>query len=168
MSQPTLALSLFFHLTATAFWIGGLLLTVFTVWPESRRALGEGSESMRLLMRLRQRMTPYFNLALAVLLVTGVFQMTADKYYDGLMQFDNEWSRVILLKHIALLGMIVCGVLIQVGVAPALERLTLLDSKGKGDPAEYARLRRREVRLTWASAALGVLILAFSAWAGTL
>ena len=144
MSQPTLALSLFFHLTATAFWIGGLLLTVITVWPESRRALGEGSESMRLLMRLRQRMTPYFNLALAVLLVTGLFQMTADEYYDGLMQFDNEWSRVILLKHIALLGMIVCGALIQFWVAPTLERLTLLDSKGKGDPVEYARQRRRD------------------------
>lgn len=168
MSQPTLALSLFFHLTATAFWIGGLLLTVITVWPESRRALGEGSEAMRLLMRLRQKMTPYFNLALAILLVTGMFQMASDENYDGLMQITNDWSRVILLKHIALLGMIVCGALIQFWVAPALERLTLLDSKGKGDSAEYGRLRRREVWLTWASALLGVLILGFSAWAGTL
>ncbi|MCU0463883.1 MAG: CopD family protein [Anaerolineae bacterium] len=168
MSQPTLALSLFFHLVATAFWVGGLLITVVTVWPESRRALGEGSETMRLLFRLRARMTPYFNLALAVLLVTGMFQMAANENYDGLMQFDNEWSRVILFKHIALVGMIISGALIQFGVAPALERLTLLDSKGKGDPAEYARLRRREVWLTWASAALGVLILAFSAWAGSL
>lgn len=168
MNPTILALSLFFHLLATAVWVGGLLVTVITVWPESRRALGEGSEAMRFLFRLRQRVTPYFNLSLAVLLTTGMFQMSADENYDGLMQITNDWSRVILLKHVALIGMVACGVLVQFWVAPALDRLALLAEKGKGDPAAYARLRRREVALTWASAVLGVLILGFSAWAGVL
>lgn len=168
MNPSILALSVFFHLVATVVWIGGLILTLVTVWPETRRALGEGSDAMRLLLRLRKRLTPFFNLALAVLLVTGMFQMAADENYDGLMQFDNAWSRVILYKHIALLGMMVCGAVLQFGVAPALERLTLLAEKGKGDPVEYARLRRREVWLTVISAVLGVCILGFSAWAGVL
>jgi uncharacterized membrane protein len=34
MSQPILAISLFFHLLATVFWIGGLVTLTVLVWPE--------------------------------------------------------------------------------------------------------------------------------------
>jgi hypothetical protein len=49
-----------------------------------------------------------------------------------------------------------------------MERAALLIERGKGDPREIERLRRRETLLSWISAGLGVLILGFSAWAGSL
>ena len=50
----------------------------------------------------------------------------------------------------------------------ALQASSLLVERGKGDTEEWARLRRRELRLTWLNVVLGVLVLAFSAWAGAL
>jgi hypothetical protein len=94
--------------------------------------------------------------------------MTADPNYEGVMQFTNDWSRAILLKHLAIGGMVVCGVALQFWVAPALERASLLAERGKGDPEAWARLHRYEVRLTGVNLALGVLVLAFTAWATAL
>jgi uncharacterized membrane protein len=168
VNQTTLAVSLFFHITATTLWIGGLFLTLILVWPEVRRSLAESPALYTLLSRLRKRFAPLSNLALVVLVITGMFQMSADPNYDGLMQFENEWSRVLLLKHLAIVGMVICGALLQFGVTPALERASLLAERGKGDPAEWDKLRRREVRLTWVNAGLGALVLAFSVYAGTL
>jgi uncharacterized membrane protein len=165
VSQSTLALSLFFHIGATVIWIGGLLITVILVWPEVRRVLEENVALYTLLSRLRKRFYPISNLSLVVLITTGLFQMTADPNYDGVMQFNNTWSQVMLLKHIAIVGMALAGLLLQFGVVPALERTTLLLSKDKGDIATWERLRRREVILTWVSVVLGVAVLAFSAWA---
>ena len=71
----------------------------------------------------------------------------------------------MLLKHLAMGGMIVCGVLLQFWVAPALDRISLLIEKGRGDAESWSRLRRSEVRLTWMNVMLGLLVLGFTAWA---
>jgi uncharacterized membrane protein len=160
-----LAISYFFHLIATVVWLGGLFVLTILVFPETRRILNEQPALYALLSRLRKRFFPLINFSLVVLVLTGFVQMAGDENYDGVLQFTNEWSRVILLKHIAFLGMIGCGALLQFAVAPALERASLLIAHGKGDPVEIERLRRREVRLTWVNAGLGVLVLAFTAWA---
>ena len=168
MSTSVLAFSYFFHLLATVFWIGGLVVLVVLVWPESRRVL-EGNPALhQFLTRVRRRFLPLSNLSLAVLVVSGLLQMTGDPNYEGVLQFTNEWSRVILLKHIAIAGMFICGLALQLWVAPALERVALLAERGKDDPTEWARLHRAEVRLTWANLGLGVLVLAFTAWATAL
>lgn len=165
MSQSTLAISLFFHLVATVVWIGGLVILTVLVWPETRRILAENPGVYSLLTRLRKRFLPLSNLSLVVLVVTGLFQMTADPNYEGVLEFTNEWSRAILLKHIAVGGMVICGVALQFWVAPALERASLLAERRKSDPQEWERLHRLEVRLTWVNTTLGVLVLAFTAWA---
>lgn len=168
MSQSLLAVSLFFHLLATVVWVGGLLVITVLVWPAARRVLQDTPPLYTFLARLRSRFFPISNLALGVLIVTGLSQMTADPNYDGLLLFDNTWSQVMLAKHIVIAGMVLAGVMLQYIVAPALERATLLAERGKGDPVAYARLRRRETVLTWVNVGLGVLVLAFSAWAGSI
>jgi uncharacterized membrane protein len=165
VSQSSLAISLFFHLLATVVWIGGLVILTVLVWPESRRVLAENPALYTFLTRLRKRFMPLTHLSLAVLLVTGLFQMTADPNYEGVLQFTNEWSQVILLKHLALGGMVICGVALQFWVVPALERVSLLRERNRGDAQEWTRLRRYEVRLTWINVILGVLVLGFTAWA---
>ena len=56
------------------------------------------------------------------------------------------------------------GMVLQLSVAPALERSTLLLQRGKGDDSEQWRLRRKEQRLSLFVALLALLILAASAW----
>ncbi len=164
MSQSILAISLFFHILATVVWIGGILIITLLVIPEINRILLDQPALYQTLQRLRTRFYPLSNLALVILIVTGLFQMTADPEYDGLMQFNNTWSQVMLVKHILIVAMALVGVFLQFSVAPALERTTLLLERGKGDTATWNTLRQREKALTWVMIMLAILILALSAW----
>jgi len=167
--QPSaLALSLFVHLLATVVWIGGLMTTLLLVWPAARRTLDQNPAIYRFLSRIRMRFFPLSTLSLMALIVTGLFQMSASPYYEGFMTFNNVWSRVMLAKHLTIVAMVICGLTLQWGVIPSLERLSLLLERDKGDAAAWARLRQREIMLTWVSAILAVGVLAFSAWAGSL
>jgi uncharacterized membrane protein len=168
MTTPILAISYFFHLVATVVWIGGLMILSILVYPEARRVLADSPALHRFFDRLRKRFMPLTHFSLAVLVVTGLLQMSGDPNYDGVLQFANTWSRVILLKHIAIGGMLLCGLVLQYGVMPALERTGLLIERGKGDSADWERLRRNEIRLTTANLVLGVGVLGFSAWATAL
>jgi putative copper export protein len=163
--QPLfLALSYFAHLIATVIWIGGLVtLTVF-VWPETKRVLADSPAIYDFLARLRKRFIPLTNFSLVVLVFTGFVQMTANKYYDGVLKLNNDWSRLLLFKHLAIFGMVICGLVLQYSVTPALERASMLRERGKGDAAEWEKLRQREVRLTWLNMSLGLAVLGFTAW----
>lgn len=168
MPPSLLAVSLFFHLVATVIWIGGLMLLLILVLPAARHTLVENAQVSAFYSRVRKGFFPLVNLSLVVLLFTGLVQMSADEHYAGVLQFTNEWSVAMLLKHVAYLGMIVCGLVMQYAVAPALERAALLANRGKGDPAAYARLRTREHRLAWLTLILGIAVLGFTAWATAL
>ena len=157
-------MSLFFHIAATTIWIGGILLITFLVVPELNRALADQPALHRLLSRLRVRFTIVGNLALAVLIVTGLLQMSTDSNYEGLLRFSNRWSQALLLKHVLIIVMALCGLLLQFAVAPALERTSLLRQRGLGDAAEWRRHQRRERRLAIVIALLALAILAASAW----
>ncbi len=160
-----LALSFFLHMVATVVWLGGLALLTLLVWPEARALLARSDQSGALLDfldRLRKRFNPLANLSLVVLIVTGLFQMDKNPHYDGLMQLTNDWTRAILLKHVAVLGMMIIGAVMQWVIVPALERATLLVRLGKDAP-DLERLRRRERQLTALNFALGMIVLLFTA-----
>jgi uncharacterized membrane protein len=163
-----LAVSYFVHLVATVTWLGGLVIQLLFLLPALRAAVRDQPTQYRLLALLRRRIVPFFNLSLALLIVTGLTQMAGDPNYDGLLSFDNAWSQAMLLKHLAFAGMIVCLVIGQVGVAPALNRALLLMERDKADPDTLARLHRAETRLTAISVGLSVLVLIFTAWATAL
>ncbi len=169
MSPLLLAINYFFHLIATIVWIGGLALLALVVWPAAHQTLDGEPAQVRLLKTIRQRFSPLANLSLVVLVVTGMFQMSADPNYDGLLVFDNDWSRAILLKHLAIIGMVIAGAVVQWGVAPAQERLALLRASGRPiPPEEETRLARRERLLNTLSLVLGLVVLAFTAVATAL
>ena len=162
MSQPALAISLFFHILATVVWLGGLLMMTLLVIPELDRALAKHPTGHETLHGLRRRFGLAGNLALAALVVTGLLQMTADPHYDGLLNLDSAWSRVLLLKHGLIILMVLMSATLQYSIAPALERTTLLLRHGKGSDESWRRLRRREKTLSVLMTGLGLLILAAS------
>lgn len=164
MSQQTLAISYFFHLVATVIWLGGLAVLTMMVWPEANRSLQSSPQLYAYMRGLRKRFVPWANFSLAVLVVSGMIQMAGDEYYMGTLDFSNEWSRVMLYKHIAIVGMVICSLALQYGVAPELERTSLLVERDKATPQDWQTLRKREVWLTWANNGLGLLVLLFTAW----
>lgn len=166
--MTTLAISLFFHFCATVIWVGGLVVTSLMVYPEVQRSLTKHPDLNQFLLGLRKRFNNWSNFALAILIVTGLVQMSLDNNYDGMMQFDNDWSRVMLIKHIVIVAMVITGLVLQYMIVPALERTSLLLRKGKGDEAELNTLHQRELRLTWFNTGLGIGVLALSALAGSL
>ncbi len=168
MSPLALAISYFFHLIATIIWIGGLSLLVLVVWPATRQTMDGDPRQADLLVAIRKRFTPLANVSLIVLIVTGLFQTSGDPNYGGMLVFDSDWSRAILLKHIAIIGMVIAGVILQLGTAPALERLALLRAGARADSSEEARLMRQEHRLNLINLVLGLAVLAFTAVATAL
>ncbi|MGB1286476.1 MAG: CopD family protein [Aggregatilineales bacterium] len=163
MPASLLALSLFVHLLATLIWVGGLLVTVLLVWPEMNKTLSAQPALYQMLAGLRKRFYPLSQLSLVALVATGLFQMTASPFYEGVLNFDNLWSQILLLKHLVIVLMVISGVILQYGTIPALERASILRIKEKDDKGQWERLRRREILLTWLNVGLGVLVLAFSA-----
>jgi uncharacterized membrane protein len=162
-----LALSYWLHMIATILWVGGLALMALVVWPSARAMLGPGPELASLIRRLQQRFSPLAWGSLAVLTATGLTQMAGNENYTGFLRIDNPWAVAILVKHLAIGGMVLIGLYMQMGLQPALARLALLEARGHAAP-EAERLRRRELNLTRLNLACGILVLGFTAIARVL
>lgn len=161
-------ISLFLHIIATVVWIGGLVFMTVLILPETQRLLAaseHGGVLHTLLNRMRRRFTPLANISLLVLVVTGIYQMSVDPHYEGLLQFTNTWSRAILIKHVAVIGMLIVGATMQWGVIPTIEKVQLYARQDRTLPAlpTLDALRQRERRLIVVNCILGVLVLAFTA-----
>ncbi|MCP5095698.1 MAG: hypothetical protein GY943_09115, partial [Chloroflexi bacterium] len=97
MAFWVLAISYWVHLLATVIWFGGLLIIGVAAFP----ALREGELAENQWMTMQQRVLPWVNGSLLLLLITGFLQMTNDTNYGGFLQLDGIWAWAMLLKHVA-------------------------------------------------------------------
>ena len=162
-SSVIISASFFLHLIATVAWIGGLVTLALVVQPVLNRSAIAAQERARLLEAVLKRFQPIANLSLAVLILTGMVQTFTSRFYKGFLQFDNPWAQAILLKHVAVLGMIGVAAFITFSVQPALRRNALLIANGLADEAQIARLQQQQTRLTRINLVLSVLVLLFTA-----
>src|SRR3989304_4125630 len=118
-TPPVWALSLAYwlHMLATILWIGGLSAVVLLVLPAARQGLEVGQYA-RLLDKIQRRLDPLGWLSLAVLLGTGLFQMSANPHYTGLLTISNRWAVAILIKHLVFLVMIAVSAYLTWGLFP--------------------------------------------------
>ena len=158
-----LSASFFLHLVATVTWIGGLVTLALVVQPILNRSVTDVKERARLTEAVQKRFQPIANLSLIVLVLTGMVQTVTSRFYKGFLRFDNTWAQAILLKHIAVLGMIVLAGVITFSVQPALRRNALLIANDIADEAELARVQKQQTRLTQLNLILSVLVLFFTA-----
>lgn len=150
-----LALAFWLHMAATIVWIGGLFFQSVVLAP----ALSEISQRAALLERLQRRFQPLAWLSLAVLIGTGLVQMSANPNYQGLLSIGNPWSRAIFAKHLAIGLMFgVAGYQTWV-LQPRIARQAMV---GATDDS-----RRRFNRLAHVNLALGLLVLGLTALART-
>ncbi len=167
--MPTwaLAVSYWLHLIATVIWIGGLALMALVVWPGARALLGPGPQLNALVQQWQKRFNPLAWASLAVLTGTGLFQTVANPHYGGFLRIDNAWAAAILIKHLAVIGMVVIGVYMQVVLQPEIARVALLHERGRAAENTGA-LRRRESALTWLNLLCALITLACTAIATAL
>ena len=155
-----LAFSYWVHLLATVTWLGGLLMMALVAWPAVRNQVmdvGQWSELLR-------RFTPWANISLVLLWVTGFLQMSANPNYEGFLSVNSLWAQAILIKHIAVAGMMVFGLYTQWRLHPALARLAILEKKKPAlAQSERDRLTRQESRVLRLNLACALLVLLFTA-----
>ena len=163
MSDWLVVVSYFLHFVATVVWVGGILLMVVVGYPGLRRALGVGPQTGAAIAELQRRLAPLYLLSLITLGLTGLIQMSVNSNYEGLLVFGNIWSVAILLKHIAFLLMSAITAYSIWSLSPALNRLTLLEAKGKAGGGELNTLRHREERLNQLNVACALIVLLFTA-----
>jgi uncharacterized membrane protein len=154
-----LATSYLAHLIATVVLVGGIVFMALVVTPALEREPG----SSRARAAIQSRFTPIANLSLIVLIVTGMVQLTANSNYVGFLNFSNLWAKAILLKHIAVGGMVVTALYMNFVLQPDINRTALLLAAGKAKPEETAALARHQSQLTQVNMALSIVVLLFTA-----
>ncbi len=101
-----------------------------------------------------------------MMIVTGLFQMSAHPSYQGFLTIGNRWAAAILVKHLLVGVMVLLSGYLTWGLNPALQRLQLLQASGKEmGESEIKRLRQRETLLLRANLGLSIAVLAMTAWA---
>jgi uncharacterized membrane protein len=165
MSTPYWALSIIYwlHMLATVIWIGGLAALALLVLPAARSAL-EAPLYARLLEAVQRRLDPLGWLCLAVLVGTGLFQMSANPNYQGFLTVGNRWAAAMLIKHIVFFVMTAASAYMTWGLLPALRREALRAAHGLGVKA-IGRLQRRQGALLTLNLVLGLLVLLLTALA---
>ena len=166
MAENTLVLTLtyFFHLTATVVWIGGQVTAAWIVLPAVRKILDQKAYGM-VLDQVVSRLQIIGWFCLAVLAVTGLFQMSANRNYEGFLAITNTWAIAILIKHLSIGAMVVTSTYLTWFLGPALRRLTLRLSQGVENPVESARLRKQERTFIQLNLLLSLVVLALTALA---
>jgi uncharacterized membrane protein len=158
-----LSLAYWLHMLATVAWIGGLVALVVLVLPVARRVLEVESYAI-FLEQIQRRLDPLGWLSLAVLLATGLFQLSANPNYEGFLSISNRWAVVILIKHFLFFGMIVVSAYLTWGIFPSLGRIALMRAKGI-DTEDAEKLQKRETFLLRINLVLGILILGLTSLA---
>lgn len=165
VSPLALAAAYWLHMLATVSWLGGLAALALFVLPAARKTLDAAAYS-NLLAHIQPRLQNIAWFSLAVLGVTGMFQMSAHPSYAGFLAVNSPWAMAILVKHLVIGLMILTSAYVTWGLLPAIRRAALLRAAGRAvEPAEAARLARREMLLLNINLALSVVVLLLTALA---
>lgn len=149
--------SYLFHLVATVIWLGWSVLLVIARASEKK---AYGSDVVDLDRFVRETM-PIAMLAFAALAVTGLYQMVTDTHYDDVLTFDNAWSQLLLLKHLAFGAEAVALLAVRFVLEPDLNYYRRLAARGDGSDG-LRRTRQRYRWAAWFNLALGGVILALT------
>jgi uncharacterized membrane protein len=160
--QLALTISFWLHLLATVAWVGGQAVTALVVIPLSRRTLDQKMHH-KMLAGLSRRLGGIGWLSLMVLLGTGLFQMAASENYAGFLSASTPWGLAILLKHVAFISIIGLSAWQTWELWPRLERVALLQARGRSSAEEEDALRRRETAIMRGNAALSAVVLLLTA-----
>jgi uncharacterized membrane protein len=165
-TPPTWALALVFwlHMLATVAWLGGLAAIAILVLPTARRVL-KPADQLAFIEGMQKRLEPLAWFSLAVLIVTGLFQLSVNPHYDGFLSTSGQWSLAILTKHSLVVLMVIVSAVQTWEVLPAIRRGLVRIERGQASEEDIKRLQKREILLLRLNIGLSILILAATAFA---
>ena len=158
-----LALTYWLHMLATVTWIGSLASISLLILPAMRRSLDPETQLI-FIEAMQKRLEPIAWFSMSLLVLTGLFQMSVNEYYDGFLSVSTQWSLAILTKHLLGIVMVVVSAVQTWEVIPAIRR-AIVKSKKSQNTDELESLRRREVLLLKMNFGLSILILLATAFA---
>jgi len=156
-----LAIIYWFHMLATVVWVGSLAAISFLVTPAMKNTLPPDTQLI-FIEAIQKRFEPIAWFSISLIVLTGLFQMSLNPHYDGLLSTSTQWSLAILTKHVLGSIMVVVSAIQTWEVFPAIRRAILL-SKKNNNQGELDRLRHREILLVRINCGLAILILAATA-----
>lgn len=165
MPDWILSASYALHMIATVLWVGGLVFQAFYLLPILTRP-DLDQQSLKTLSILPARFQPIAWLSLAVLLGTGLTQMTAHPQYEGLLAIQNRWSIAMLAKHLSILPMAAITAFQSFFLHPRLKRELLKAARKQTSPDTSAVLAE-DKRLVILNVILSGLVLILTAIART-
>jgi len=151
----------FIHIVAAALWAGGLLFLALVALPVARRLPPE--ERSRLVAALGRQFLPVAWAALAVLLVTGIFNLawrgvTWESVVTGRV-FTGTFGRILGIKLVLVMATLGLSALHDFLIGPASARAA---DRAGGDAVRARRLRRNAAWIGRVNTviALAILLLA--------
>lgn len=151
-----LTLTYWLHMLAVVMWIGSLAAINILILPASQRTLNL-SQQLSLVSALHKRLEPIAWFSIAIILFTGLIQMSTSEHYDGFLSISTQWSLAILAKHILGALMIIVSAIQTWEVFPAIQRILI--KKKNADETELAKLQKREIRLVRINLLLSIVVL---------
>lgn len=145
------------HLVAVVVWFGGLFTNMLVLMPSLKESL-EPAAMGPFMGTFAKRFRRLVYLSIVILLVTGVIMMLLNKDYLGLLDLGNEWSILLLIKHIFVFIMIGVAVYMLEVIFPKVGRLM-----AKGPSPELARVQKLQIRLGSAGFVVALAILGLTA-----
>jgi uncharacterized membrane protein len=143
------------HMLAAVTWVGSLAAISILVLPTARRTL-QPLQQIDFVTAIQTRVEGVAWFSLALLAVTGLFQMSSNPHYDGFLATSNQWSLAMLAKHTLTVVMVVVSAIQSWEIMPAIRRVLL--RREKADRDELSRLQRRELIFAWLNMFLAILI----------
>jgi uncharacterized membrane protein len=153
-------------MAATVAWLGGLFYQAAMLLPAVTRESAPARQA-QLLEAARRWFDPLVWLSLAILIATGLTQMTANPYYEGFLRLSNQWSAAILVKHIVIGLMVIISAYQMWVLQPELARLLLLKAHAEPTSKDPLSLLRLQIGLMHLNLAFGVVVLGLTAIART-
>jgi putative copper resistance protein D len=152
MPNLLLAIVNFLHLLATIVWIGGMIIARLIITPA---LAGLPDETRRPAMHAIGRRDASFTYGtIVIFLITGLTMLSKNANYSGLLVLDSTWTRVILLKHLAVAALIISTAYANTAIARHL--LT-------EDATDHAAWAERRKDLADVNLLLGLTILGLTA-----
>ncbi len=105
--QLVFAIVTFLHDLFTVIWIGGMASMALVTIPAARATLGKGPELKTLMGVIQKRQNVLVYVSIAGLALTGFLLSKRNPSFSSLFSFENGFSVLLSLKHIAMIVMII-------------------------------------------------------------
>jgi len=160
MDSLLLAGASWLHLLATVVFIGFYVLLALIIGPATAQTAVKTRGS--LIVTIYEKARPFVISALVVFIVTGIYLTLANPLYEGLLQLNNTWSTLMLVKHIVIALLIGVGIYLQ--RTPVANMAAAVEA---GDERSIVLLAGRIRTLELVAMLLGLAVLLLTALAVT-